>query len=75
MNIEFNDNFDDIEDRDIRQSAAKFEEMILNNESHYLNEDIYESLSEFYLEKSDWVLAKKACQIGLSIYPYSLELY
>ncbi|AWV99932.1 tetratricopeptide repeat protein [Arcticibacterium luteifluviistationis] len=74
MNIEFNDNFDEVGDKGISQTAKEFEAMVLNDESHYLNEDTYESLSEFYIEKSDWVLAKKACQLGLDQYPYSLEL-
>jgi tetratricopeptide (TPR) repeat protein len=74
MSKDYNEDFDDFNGTALNESARKFESMIQNNESHYLDEITYESLSNFYIDNNRWDLAEKACDLGLQQYPYSLEL-
>jgi len=74
MQHEFSDRFDGFDDADVKASAERFEEMLKSKETIFFDEETYEQLSEYYLLKSKWDMAMKACRIGLQQYPYSLEL-
>ena len=74
MQHEFSDRFDGFDDADVKASVERFEEMLKSKETVFFDEETYEQLSEYYLLKSKWDMAMKACRIGLQQYPYSLEL-
>ena len=74
MQHEFSDKFDSFDDADVKASVERFEEMLKSKETIFFDEETYEQLSEYYLLKSKWDMAMKACRIGLQQYPYSLEL-
>jgi tetratricopeptide (TPR) repeat protein len=74
MQHEFSDRFENFDDADVKASVERFEEMLKSKETLFFDEETYEQLSEYYLLKSRWDMAMKACRMGLQQYPYSLEL-
>ena len=74
MNQDYSDHFDEFNEATIADAAKRFETMLQRKESPYFSEEIFESLSEFYMLKGQLDLSLKACNFGLKHYPHSLDL-
>jgi hypothetical protein len=65
MNQDFNEHFDEFNEATLADAAARFEKMIQKKEVPFFDEEVFESLSEYYLIKGKFDLAIKACNFGL----------
>ncbi|MBP6387108.1 MAG: tetratricopeptide repeat protein [Pseudarcicella sp.] len=69
MEHDFDDNIDEV-----LQFVEQFEKMLDQGEHVFLDQEAYAQVSEYYINQKEFKKAKKACNLGLSLYPYSNEL-
>ena len=69
------DNFDSQnEENDYTASVDRFEEMLKQNESYFFDVEVFETIIDHYLDKTDIEKAKQAINISLLQHPTSSNL-
>ena len=69
-----NDAEDELNAAQVREFVDKFERLVKEKNTALLDEETVEVAVDFYFNKGDITKAKKACTVGLSLYPNSLVL-
>ena len=59
---------------DINSSVQRFEKMLNNQEDSFFDIDTLEQIADHYFMQSKFDEALKACDLGLTHFPYTLEL-
>jgi tetratricopeptide (TPR) repeat protein len=74
MNQDYSESFDEYNETSLEEVAGRFEAMLKRKETPAFSEEIFESLSEYYLVKGNFEFALKVCNFGLKLYSGSLDL-
>ena len=59
---------------DINSSVQRFEKMLNNQEDSFFDIDTLEQIADHYFMQSKFDEALQACDLGLTHFPYTLEL-
>ncbi|ADQ17486.1 tetratricopeptide repeat protein [Leadbetterella byssophila] len=68
------ESFDEYNEISAEEVAKRFEALLKRKESPAFSEEVFESLTEYYLVKGNLEMALKACNFGLKLYPNSLDM-
>lgn len=74
MNQDYSESFDEYNEISAEEVARRFEALLKRKESPAFTEEVFESLTEYYLVKGNFEMALKACNYGLRLYPNSLDM-
>jgi tetratricopeptide (TPR) repeat protein len=58
---------------ELNQAIQRFEDMLNRNKRYYFDQSVLSEIIDFYIEKDDLVKAAEAANMGVELFPFSIE--